>query len=323
MALWRRRNSQPPAITCYGKLPATGDFVRHNAMGAESAGFDRWLQGAMNLAQQTLDQGFLPAYQGAAGLFVYRGDDGDGTGEPERGMVGVWAASGDSAGRHYPMVVATAYDYEQLLGVGPALPISVWPFLQAAYDLVQNGRALPVDQFLARVHRLPVMPLDTPEAAQAQYQTFLHHNSMRGFWDATFGTVGARFGALQMVHASVDYFRGKERPQTSLALRVPLASADAYGVAIWTDITLRLARWQRTVLNAYWTPQREAMLHVGPPHVGTLRALLAPGPVGDHLTDLLEPAADDEATLRHKLGPVLAGAVDNPDTTIGAFLAAL
>jgi len=292
-------------------------------MGAENNSFDRWLQGAMNLAKQSLEEGFLPAYQGSAGLFIYRGDDGDGTAEPERGMVGVWAASGDSAGRHYPMMLATSYDYEQLLAVGPALPIAVWPFLQAAYDLAVNGRGLPVDQFLARVQQLPVVSLDSPDAAQAQYQGWLQQNSMRALWEATFGTVASRVPALQMVHASVDYFRGQERPQTNLAIRFPLASADAYGVAAWTDLTLRLGKWQRTVVNAYWVPQRDALLHIGAPHVGTLRAMLATGPAGDHITDLLLPLPTDEAAARQKLGPQLAAAVDDVDGTIAKFLAAV
>lgn len=323
MALWRRRTPQPPSLTCYGKLPATGDFIRHNAMGAESQGFDKWLQGAVNLAKQTLDAGFLPAYQGSVGLFIYRGDDGDANAEPERGMVGVWAASGDSAGRHYPMMVATTYDYEQLLGVGAALPIAVWPFLQAAYELVQNGRGLSAEQFLARVQQLPMVSLDSPEQARASYLAWLQQHSMRELWDATFGTVASRFAALQLIHASVDYFRGQERPQSNLAIRFPLASGDAWSVAVWTDLMLRIAEWQRTVLNAYWTPQREALLHIGPPHVGTLRALLAPGTCGDHITDLLEPLLLDEATAREKLGAKLRAAVDNPDVTIAAFLASI
>ncbi|MBM4360640.1 MAG: type VI secretion system-associated protein TagF [Deltaproteobacteria bacterium] len=323
MALWRRRNPQPPSVSCYGKLPATGDFVRLNASGAEHAAYDRWLQGAMNLARQSLDEGFLSAYQGAAGLFVYRGEDGEGGAEPERGLVGVWAASGDSAGRYYPMTVALSYDYEHMLAAGPGLVLAVWPFLQAAYELVQNGRGLPVDQFLARVQQLPVVALDAPSPAQSKYQAFLQQSSMRAFWETTFGTVDSRFAALQMVHASIDYFRDKERPQTNFAMRMPLAASDAYGVAFWSDLTVRLAHWQRTVVNAFWTPQREAMLHVGAPHVATLRELLAPGTASDHLTDLLAPLDADEAAVRVKLGGKLEAAVLDPATSLAAFLAAV
>jgi type VI secretion system protein ImpM len=322
MALWRRRNPQPPQVTCYGKLPATGDFIRLNASGAEHAGFDRWLQGAINLARQTMGDGFQQAYTGAVGLFIYRGDDGDGSQEPERGLVGVWAASGDSAGRLYPMMVATSYDYEHMLGAGAALPIAVWPFLQAAYDLVQNGRALPVDQFLARVAALTPASLESPEASQTQYLGWLQQNKMSALWDAAFGGPGARHAVLHQVQASVDYFRGQERPQTSLAIRFPLAAADAWAAAVWMDVTLRLAKWQRTVLNAFWTPQADLMLHVGPPHVATFREMIAATGKADHITDLLLPLGDD-AAARQKLSPQLAGAVANPDTTIGAFLSQL
>jgi type VI secretion system protein ImpM len=277
----------------------------------------------MNLARQSLDEGFLPVYQGSAGVFIYRGEDGEGGAEPERGLVGVWAASGDSAGRHYPMTVALSYDYEHMLAAGPALPLAVWPFLQAAYDLVQNGRGLPVDQFLARVHQLPVIALDAPATVQGKYQSFLQQHSMRAFWETTFGTVDSRFAALQMMHASVDYFREKERPQTNLAMRLPLAASDAYGVAFWSDVAVRLARWQRTIVNAFWTPQREVMLHIGAPHVATLRELLAPGNGGDHMTDLLGPLDSDEAAVRARLGARLESAALDPEQSLATFLATL
>ncbi len=327
MALWRRKNPQPPTVTCYGKLPATGDFIRLNATGPENAAFDKWLQNSINLARQSMGDGFQPAYQNAVGLFIYRGDDGDGTSEPERGMVGVWAASGDSAGRLYPMMVATSYDYEHMLAAGAALPIAVWPFLQAAYDLVANGRGLGVDQFLGRVSQLPLVSLDSPEAAQAPYLGWLGQQTMRSLWQSSFGGDGARHAVVQLVHASVEYFRGQERPQTSLAIRFPLAAGDAYAAAVWTDLTLRLAKWQRTVLNAFWTPQHDLMLHIGPPHVATFRELIAAGAdsrqTADHVTDLLAPMNIDPAVAREKLGPQLAAAVDNCDASIYQFLSSL
>ena len=125
MAFWRKRQPQPPVVSCYGKLPSTGDFIRHNATAHENTIFDNWLGASIAHAKQSMGDGFLAAYQPTLGIFIYRGDDGDGKEEPERGLVGVWAASGDSAGRHYPMLISTAYDYEQMLSVGP------WPFVSA------------------------------------------------------------------------------------------------------------------------------------------------------------------------------------------------
>ena len=42
---WRRKKgpSGPPQVGCFGKLPATGDFIRLNASTDELAAFDRLL----------------------------------------------------------------------------------------------------------------------------------------------------------------------------------------------------------------------------------------------------------------------------------------
>jgi type VI secretion system protein ImpM len=175
MVFWRKKQAQPPNISCFGKLRATGDFIRLNASSAENAAFDHWMGGGMNFAKQTLGEGFDSAYQPTMGLFVYRGDDS--SGEPERGMVGVWGASGDSAGRRYPMVVSASYDFEQMLALGPGLPIVLWPLLQAAYDLVSNGRGLAVEDFLARVAQLQPPPIDDPEAAMGPFRAWQHIRS--------------------------------------------------------------------------------------------------------------------------------------------------
>lgn len=322
MVFWRKKKRQAPGVTCYGKLPATGDFVRYNATGPEAASYDNWLGGSVHMAKESMGDAFMPCYTPALGVFVYRGADGDGDDEPDRGMVGVWASSGDSAGRRYPMTVATSYDYEEMLEVGAALPIAVWPFLTAAYDLVANGRNLPVDQFLARVQQLKPVPLDQPEHAAKNYQQWLQAQPMRAFWESAFGTCESRHAVIYNVNATIEIFRGQERPQTSLALRFPLRSGDAYATAVWIDITLRLAGWTRTVLNAFWTPQHDLMLHVGPPQAATFRELIANGTDAEHVTDLLATSNVDEATARQRLGAV-GEAVDDLDQSIAQFLSRL
>ena len=322
MVFWRKKKRQPPSVSCYGKLRATGDFVRFNAAGPESTAYDNWLSGSVHMAKESMGDAFMPCYQPALGVFVYRGDDGDGSDEPDRGMVGVWGSSGDSAGRRYPMTVATSYDYEEMLAVGPALAIAAWPFVTSAYELVANGRDMPVDHFLSRVQQLQAVPLDPPEHAAQSYQKWLQSQSMRALWESAFGTVMGRHAVIYNVNATIEIFRGQERPQTSLALRFPLRSGDTYAAAVWTDITLRLAGWERTVLNAFWTPQHDLMLHVGPPQQATFRELLANGTNAEHVTDLLVQPAIDEATARQRLG-ALGEVVDDIDQSIAQFLSRL
>jgi type VI secretion system protein ImpM len=318
MVFWRKKKS-PPVVACYGKLPATGDFVRLNATGAESAAYDQWLGGSVHNAKESLGDAFDSCYRPATGLFIYRGDDSGGE-EPERGMVGVWASSGDSAGRRYPMTVGACYDYEELLESGPGLPIALWNFLTSAYDIVSNGRNLPVDAFLGRVSQLQPIPLTEPDVAVAAYERWLQSQTMKSLWETTFGNVAQRYSVLYQINATIEIFRGQERPHTALAIRFPLMAGDAYAAAVWTDITLRLGGWERTVLNAFWTPQHDLMLHIGPPQNGTFRELIVDGSDADHVTDLVRMQHADEATARAKLGSPLAELADNINQTIYAFL---
>src|SRR5690349_18963541 len=129
---WRKKKGPalPPQIGCFGKIPATGDFIRLNAGGDELAAFDRWLGSGIDFARRFLGAQFEQCYAPSVGLFVFHAD-AKGDEPPARGMVGVWAASGDNAGRLYPMTVFGSYDYDQLVRVGAALPIALWPLLTA------------------------------------------------------------------------------------------------------------------------------------------------------------------------------------------------
>jgi type VI secretion system protein ImpM len=235
----------------------------------------------------------------------------------------VWAASGDNAGRHYPMVVCASYDYRQLLAAGAALPIAVWSFLTSAYNLVAMGRHLQVDDFLSRVAQMEPPSLEAPELATQAYHQWLQHQTMRALWETGFGSDSVRFWATYNILASVEIFRGSEMPETSLAIRFPIGAGDTYAAAVWMDFTLRLARWQRTLLNAFWTPQRDLLVHPGPPHIATFRELLVPTLNADHVTDLRTPPSMVEAEARDRLGPELAKLVDQSDLRIDVFLRSL
>ncbi len=304
---------------CFGKLPATGDFIRYNATTDELSAFDRWLGAGLNFARQSMGLTFDSAYQPAVGLFIYRGESANGE-PPQRGMVGAWAASGDNAGRVYPMVVYASYDYGQLVATGPAVPIALWPLLTAAYELATGGRQMSVDAFVERVSRVALPSLEDPESASAGYRAWLAMQSMKALWETGFGSDGPRYWVLQNIIASVEPFRGQELPNTGLGLRLPLGAGDAYAAAVWMDMTQRLAGWKQTLLNAFWTPQRTVLLHMGPPHVGSFREMISPTATADHVADLCGPPTVDELTARRRLGPQFDALVARSDLSITAFL---
>ena len=82
--------------------------------------------------------------------------------------------------------------------------------------------------------------------------SWLTTQPMKALWETGFGTDASRFWVLQNIVASVEPFRGQEHPKTGLCIRLPLGAGDAYAAAVWMDMTLRLARWKNTLLNAFW-----------------------------------------------------------------------
>ena len=317
---WRKKKpSGPPVVGCLGKLPATGDFIRHNAGGEELAAFDRWLMGALDFAQRSLGQGFDSAYAQGVGLFIFRGE-AKGDELPSRGLVGAWAASRDTVGRNYPMVVFASYDYNQLLSAGAGLPIALWPFFTAAYEIATQGRGWPVDVFLDRVQRIEAPSLDDADAMCAKYRRWLSENSMKALWETGFGSDSSRFWVVSNVAEAVEPFKGNELPQTGLALRLPIGPGDAYATAVWMDLIVRLSGWKQTVLNTFWTPQQTALIHLGPPHVASLREIIAPTGGADHVAELCGLPTADEQTARSRLQPKLDSIVSVTEQPIASFL---
>lgn len=320
---WRRKKETgPPQIGCFGKLPATGDFIRLNAGGEELASFDRWLGGGLDFARKTLGPGFDSAYQPAVGLFVYRGES-KGDEAPSRGIVGAWAASGDNAGRVYPMIVFASYDMGQLLATGAALPIALFKLLASAYEAAIGGRQLPVDAFVDKVSRIPLPSLDDAELASHGYRDWLKQQPVKALWDTAFESDGSRFWAMKNLAASIEPFRGQELPRTGLGVRVPIGQGDAYAVSVWLDMTLRLGRYSKTLPNAFWIPQRTALIHIGPPHVATFRELIAPSADADHVTDLTARPSVDEQAARRDLDPKLDALLARTDASLAQFLEGL
>jgi type VI secretion system protein ImpM len=277
------------------------------------------LGGAVDFAKRALGPTWEATYPGAVGLFIFRGE-AKGDELPARGLVGAWAASGDSAGRQYPMLVFGSYDYAQLLATGAALPLALWPLLAAAYELVTTGRDKPVDAFVDAVSRIALPSLDDPEGAGAGYRGWLTTQSMKALWETGFATDHSRFWVVQHLAEAIQPFRGQELPKTGLAIRMPLGAGDAYAVAVWMDMTVRLAGWDKTLLNVFWTPQQTAILHPGPPHVATFRELIAPTGISEHVAELCGAPTVDEQTARQLLGAQREPLVADTTQTLASFL---
>ena len=87
----------------YGKLPSQGDFVGRRLPWEFNKAWDQWMQEGVRTAREQLGAGWLRAYLSAP---VWRFRLGPGL-IGDTGWVGLWFASVDRVGRHFPLVVAS------------------------------------------------------------------------------------------------------------------------------------------------------------------------------------------------------------------------
>ena len=67
-----------PAM-CFGKLPAFGDFVRHNAGGRDALAFDQWLQQGLYPARLQLGHAWESSFRAAPSYnFLFSPENSEG-----------------------------------------------------------------------------------------------------------------------------------------------------------------------------------------------------------------------------------------------------
>jgi type VI secretion system protein ImpM len=135
----------------YGKLPSEGDFVTRRLPWEFTSAWDDWLQQGMQASRETLGTAWLEHYLSAP---IWRFQLAPGVCGPS-GWRGLFFASVDRVGRHFPLTLAfpdaagpalatlsaepdawLAIEDAALAGLAPTLPV-------ADFDRMMDGLALP------------------------------------------------------------------------------------------------------------------------------------------------------------------------------------
>ena len=146
----------------YGKLPSQGDFVGRRLPWDFNEAWDLWLQDGVRRAREQLGAGWLTAYLSAP---VWRfhlrpGLIGD------TGWVGLWFASVDRVGRHFPLVVASPCPADAGAAALVHAPDEAWQRLEDQALMALDPR-LGLEQFDAKVMALAAPAANTASAAPA------------------------------------------------------------------------------------------------------------------------------------------------------------
>lgn len=97
-----RAVADPSVAGFYGKLPGRGDFLRAGLPRSFTDPWDAWVQHVLPASRLRLGTGWLDAWLVAP---IWRFRLSPGVCGPH-GALGVWMASVDSIGRHFPLVLA-------------------------------------------------------------------------------------------------------------------------------------------------------------------------------------------------------------------------
>lgn len=163
-------------ITCLGKLPIHGDFVRCNqAKAPEIAEFDHWLLDGMERAYGSRGRGFETELRTLPPLrFLYL--------SPKTGRLldGIVLPSQDQVGRAYPFVAGFATEAP---AAGPGydrLPLLGQQDLERLADLVADAGGSTLPQFL---ERLQAQTFATDHnAAEQQLRSYLFSTTLDALW---------------------------------------------------------------------------------------------------------------------------------------------
>jgi type VI secretion system protein ImpM len=334
-----------------GKLPASGDFVRHNASDPVVEALDAWLQEGLVRATEVLGAGWQAAFDTAPpAAYVFQPP---GTG---RFAAGAWVPSRDAAGRRYPFTIFLSGERPGPRGRSAPLAAACAGFLEEALGLALELRAgaepKPPAQRADRLLPSWAEGLADPAAA---HERFLEETTVEGFWKALLGSFESparRAIASGLQEAARSAPRGKAaRSAPGLKLPLPAASAatQALFAGAWADIVLRLGGGGAPPPLLYWSagprpalhdparglhdparglhdparglhdPAPGASLFVFPsgPHPRDFLPLVRPDDPGEHVWDLAAAGAGGAA------GPAGPPALADPGLTLAQALGRL
>lgn len=299
-------------VGLFGKIPAQGDFFRSNVADPAVQALVGWLQDA--IAPVYRDSLRLPP---APIRFLFR------TPGAPSAVVGVMVASADKVGRRFPLCAFATLPAREVGARWPAIPAAHRSFLDAAAALLGEAAGLDGAALASRARALPApAPGALALADEALRREALAASgadlARRLFGDLPPGALGY---ALATLDAAARPVRGREPGRAALALDCP-AELDLDRWA-WLELARRALAWSAPP-PFFWTEEARGRVVValGAPPVGVLAHLCDPARPSGKVWPLRTAQAAAVESARRGLSPAARRALEDPDTTVHALVAA-
>jgi type VI secretion system ImpM family protein len=259
MTVWRS------GAAVFGKAPWHDEFLRPSSKEGDLRAIDEWVfRNADAMAASLVANASRP--QGAFG-FLVKVDETD----PLQAVAGVLRASRDSAGRHYPLIVAASLTMERSVAGRPEVaPILLDSYWQVAVDAL-DAWAAAAPAAGDNLELVTSAPFESASSALDLYTGWTQE------------TAGADLCSL--LDRPLEWVRGaaarlaavaRHPPRTLAAVRAPLGRAGGSALCFWLDVLRRSARWRAHLPSFFWTHDGDtghAILCLGAPSAAALAAL--------------------------------------------------
>jgi len=312
---------------CFGKLPASREFIIEGARDIAEVRFDRWVGEGLGAAKVRLGSRFdhlfttFPEYD-----FVWA------AGGWRKLLAGRIVPSADGAGRKHPFCVFAVVD----AGGTPPAHLLVHS-LRALFDQVSallsacRAAASAADVVATVRGAAPsgAAAAGDPNASAGDYAHFASTTAGSALWDATFGERAAthRLPAMRELAEAASSLRGNGR-ELGFAIRTLLPRADGIdafrAACFWYDLFVQHAGKAACRATLFWTA-------AGRGEFCPTLFLLPPEPLPSHWTFLVDRAATSDSLVAldtagaiessdRSTPPELRGVMDSPSSTLQSYL---
>lgn len=289
-----------PEFGLFGKIPAKGDFVRHNVVDETARTFERWVQESNDSLRGA--GGDLPGHPVRL-VFTPAGS--------KKTVIAVMVPSQDKVGRKFPIVFFALTPAADTKSHFSSLPITYAPFMDAAATLGVRAATMEWDQLRSAVGALPQPnPMEFTHAVDVCNKALAHplassvHDRLYG------GRDGMHLYAYQTFLTACQDASKNDPKKAATILDCPLAvDVDLF---VWLELGKRVFGFPPAHPQIFWVedPAPRLLLSLGPAPLNILQFLGKPDLEHSRLWPLVTDRDKAIDAARKTLGPVLGGLGD-------------
>jgi len=281
----------------FGKIPAKGDFVRHNVVDETARTFEQWVQESND------------ALRGAGGelpdktirvIFTPPGSD--------KTVVAVIVPSEDKVGRKFPIVFFALTSSGDTRAHFSSLPFTFSPFLDAGAALGARASTMEWEELKGSVSGMPQPgAIDLKNAADV-CEKALEHPLASELHERLFGDTGMHYYAYQTFLTACGDAAKNDPAKAVTVLDCPMkVDVDLF---VWLELGKRIFGFPPAHPQIFWIedPAPRLLLSLGPPALNVLQFLAKPDMQHNRLwpltTERDKAIEAAQNTLAEALGPI-------------------